>query len=111
MRREGRSLLDDDEEECSFSFSFSVWTPKSQWESCSSGKRGANVVRGDRPNVGMLSLFMLLEWEGGVGIAKKERSFPDCSLLLLSNRSKIGRPLLTNESKRPNSCDNSDDDR
>lgn len=75
--------------------SFSLRKPKSWHDSKSSGRRGARVVRGDRPYVGIVSLSVSKLVEGGVGIAKKDRSFSGCSVTsfpLLSNRFNTGCP-------------------
>jgi len=74
---------------------FASFVSKSRWESIfSSGKRGASVVRGERSKDGIVAALV---WEGGVGTARKDRSFWGCSLLLvllflLSKISNTGRP-------------------
>ena len=88
MRRLGRRLRDE-------RISFLLRKPRSWHDSKSSGRRGARVVRGDRPYVGIVSLSVSKLVEGGVGIAKKDRSFSGFSVTsftLLSNRSNIGCP-------------------
>lgn len=85
MRRAGRRLRDE-------IFSLLLGKPKSRHDSMSSGRRGTRVVLGDRPKVGIASLSVSLVEEGGVGIAKKDKSSSSLSLLL-SKRFKTGRPL------------------
>lgn len=88
MRRVGRRLRDE-------RISFSLRKPKSWHDSKSSGRRGGRVVRGDRPNVGIVSLSVSKLVEDGMGIAKKDRSFSGCSvssLLLLAKTSNTGCP-------------------
>lgn len=68
IRKEGRGLL------LLHLFSFSSKT-LSRRESKNSGMRGARVVRGDKSNEGTLDLLDSIVFsDGGVGIAKKDRS-------------------------------------
>lgn len=83
LRRKGNCLFED-------KFSFS--SGNAGKGSKSSGKRGAKVVRGESPKVGMVSFS--LATDGGVGIARKDKSCRDGLLSMRSNRSKTGRPVV-----------------
>ena len=88
MRRGGRVRLLEE-----FSFSSEVLHTNNRRESSSIGKEGAIVVRGDSPKVGIFEISTSLVLEGGVGIARKDRSLSltGCSVSL-EKRSSTSRP-------------------